>query len=176
MKAAEEARVPSQRAGDRQAAPQLLQPILSGQEQVCTLAVWRPTDGTICPCGTLPVFRATGQRTTCWWLQQQKSAPSRVRVSVAVLPATALGPFLPPLASGPPGVPGPQAASPDPGLRPHVASSPVSASALRLSPGHATTSMGGSCGQEGIRLLGGTELHMLGVNVVLILNPEGHLG
>lgn len=36
--------------------------------------------------------------------------------------------------------------------------------------------MGGGCGQEGIGLLGGTELHMLGVNVVLILNPEGHLG
>ena len=54
------------------------------------MAVWRPTDGTICPCGTLLVFRATGQRTTCWWLKQQKAAQSRARA----LPATPLGPLL----------------------------------------------------------------------------------
>lgn len=198
------------------------------------MAVWRPTDGTICPCGTLLVFRAMGQRTTCWWLKQQKSAQSRV----GVLPAMALGPFLPPPASRQPGIPGPQAASPDPGLRLHMASSPVSVSALRGFRAHAgrlgcppveplsmpaettvcavplgwalsllgpaapaqhpgqvlhpvsrlrqlgsgpwapsprTTSMGGGCGQEGVGLLGSTELHMLGVNMVLILNPEGYL-
>lgn len=43
-------------------------------------------------------------------------------------------------------------------------------------PSPRTTSMGRRLWAGGIGLLGGTELHMLGMNVVLILNPEGHLG
>ena len=166
-----------------------------------------------------------------------------------MLPAMALGSFLPPLASGPPGVPGsrlhrPTWASiltwpPPPclflpcilhqdmsGVRAHAGcmgcppveplSMPAETTICAIPQGWAlssrhhlcvpvpparctgqvpcpvsrlcqlssgpwapsprTTLVGGSCGQEGVGLLDCIELHMLGVNMVLILNPEGHLG
>ena len=55
---------------------------------------------------TVLVFQGRGAEDHGWRLKHQKSSQSKVRVSVAMFPAMALGPFLPPLASGPPGVPG----------------------------------------------------------------------
>lgn len=81
---------------------QLLQPILSGQEQVCTLAVWRLHGWDHLSLRDTAGFQGHGAEDHVLVASTAEVRTVQSQgVSVALLPATALGPFLPPLASGP---------------------------------------------------------------------------